>query len=99
MWPMVPVVHMIYRLWQLGRGSALVAVYQGPPHIQYILVCNKLGDLLLHHTRDVWLILVPCTCVQAVLAIVWTVNTGAVACWMPWLFYWQLQPARKEASE
>lgn len=43
MWPMVPVVHMIYRLWQLGRGSALVAVLNGPVHLQYIQVRSAAG--------------------------------------------------------
>jgi hypothetical protein len=38
MWPMVPVVHMLYRLWQLGRGGALVAVLNGPVQLQYIQV-------------------------------------------------------------
>lgn len=38
MWPMVPVTHMIYRLWQLGRGSALVAALDGPPYLQYLHV-------------------------------------------------------------
>ena len=55
MWPMVPVVHMIYRLWQLGRGSALVAVFKGPPHLQYILVWTVLSpqcrsDYPLHYS-------------------------------------------------
>ncbi|BDA49189.1 hypothetical protein COCOBI_13-2990 [Coccomyxa sp. Obi] len=36
MWPMVPVTHMIYRLWQLGRGSILVAALDGPPYLQYL---------------------------------------------------------------
>ena len=93
---MIPVVHMIYRLWQLGRGSALVAVLQGPPHVQYILVCRCLFCCISIHVKwlgpyEVFL------SVQALLAIVWVLNTGAVAAWMPWLFYWQLQPARKKA--
>ena len=37
--------------------------------------------------------------VQALLAVVWTLNTGAVCTWMPFLYQWQLQPARKQASE
>ena len=45
MWPMVPVVHMIYRLWQLGRGSALVAVLSGPVQLHYIQVCFCCGWL------------------------------------------------------
>ncbi|KAK9919124.1 hypothetical protein WJX75_009588 [Coccomyxa subellipsoidea] len=39
MWPMVPVVHMIYRLWQLGRGSVLVAALHGPVFLQYLQAC------------------------------------------------------------
>ena len=38
MWPMVPVTHMIYRLWQLGRSSAIVAILNGPQHLLYMQV-------------------------------------------------------------
>lgn len=38
MWPMVPLVHMIYRLWQLGRGSALAAALHGPVYVLYLQV-------------------------------------------------------------
>jgi hypothetical protein len=36
MWPMTPVVHMIYRLWQLGRGSLLVSMLDGPTWLIYL---------------------------------------------------------------
>ncbi|EIE24774.1 hypothetical protein COCSUDRAFT_32815 [Coccomyxa subellipsoidea C-169] len=65
MWPMVPVVHMIYRLWQLGRGSVLVAALHGPAYLQHL---------------------------QAILAVIWVLNFGAVMAWMPWLYRWHLQP-------
>ena len=38
MWPMTPVVHMTYRLWQLGRGSLLVSVLEGPVWLIYLQV-------------------------------------------------------------
>lgn len=38
MWPMTPVVHMIYRLWQLGRGCLLVSVLDGPDWLIYVQV-------------------------------------------------------------
>ena len=38
MWPMTPVVHMTYRLWQLGRGSLLVSVLEGPAWLIYLQV-------------------------------------------------------------
>lgn len=38
MWPMTPVVHMTYRLWQLGRGSLLVGVLEGPVWLIYLQV-------------------------------------------------------------
>ena len=38
MWPMTPVVHMIYRLWQLGRGCLLVSVLDGPDWLIYLQV-------------------------------------------------------------
>ncbi|KAK9832806.1 hypothetical protein WJX81_002784 [Elliptochloris bilobata] len=36
MWPMTPIVHMTYRLWQLGRGSLLVSVLEGPVWLIYV---------------------------------------------------------------
>ena len=36
---------------------------------------------------------------QALLAVIWVLNFGAVITWMPWLYQWQLQPARKDASD
>ena len=38
MWPMTPVLHMTYRLWQLGRGSLLVSVLEGPVWLIYLQV-------------------------------------------------------------
>ena len=38
MWPMVPTVHHVYRLWQLSRGGVLVAVLKGPAYLQYLQV-------------------------------------------------------------
>ena len=35
---MTPVVHMIYRLWQLGRGCLLVSVLDGPDWLIYLQV-------------------------------------------------------------
>jgi hypothetical protein len=46
MWPMTPVVHMIYRLWQLGRGSLLVSVLDGPTWLIYLQArpaCSRWG--------------------------------------------------------
>ena len=46
MWPMTPVVHMIYRLWQLGRGSLLVSVLDGPAWLIYLqarTACSRRG--------------------------------------------------------
>ena len=39
MWPMVPIVHMCYRMTQLARGFALNAAMAGPSHIFLVLVC------------------------------------------------------------
>jgi len=39
MWPMVPIVHMYYRMTQLGRGFALNAAMSGPLYICVVLVC------------------------------------------------------------
>lgn len=38
MWPMVPIIHMYYRMTQLGRGFALNAALSGPSYIFTILV-------------------------------------------------------------
>ena len=39
MWPMVPIVHMYYRMTQLARGFALNAAMAGPSHVFIVLVC------------------------------------------------------------
>ena len=38
MWPMVPIIHMYYRMTQLGRAFALNAAMSGPPYIFIVLV-------------------------------------------------------------
>ena len=30
MWPTTPIVHMVYRFWQLARGSQLISELGGP---------------------------------------------------------------------
>lgn len=60
MWPMTPVVHMTYRLWQLGRGSLLVSVLEGPVWLIYLQV-----SCLLPTKRKCWprvVLLVPPAC-------------------------------------
>ena len=47
MWPMVPIVHMYYRMTQLARGFALNAAMAGPSHIFIVLVCP-------YHTTPAW---------------------------------------------
>ncbi|CAL5226818.1 g9680 [Coccomyxa viridis] len=37
MWPMVPIVHMYYRMTQLARGFALNAAMAGPSHVFLVL--------------------------------------------------------------
>ena len=39
MWPMVPIIHMYYRMTQLGRAFALNAAMSGPSYIFIVLVC------------------------------------------------------------
>ena len=38
MWPMVPTVHHVYRVWQLSRGGVLVALLKGPAYLQHLQV-------------------------------------------------------------
>ena len=38
MWPMVPILHMYYRMTQLGRAFALNAAMSGPSYIFIVLV-------------------------------------------------------------
>ena len=38
MWPMVPIIHMYYRMTQLGRAFALNAAMSGPSYIFIVLV-------------------------------------------------------------
>ncbi len=111
MWPMVPVVHMIYRLWQLGRGSVLVAALHGPAYLQHLQVpfakspaCTYTSDsagliqqlfrvLTLQRGTFSGILDAEWLCVgQAILAVIWVLNFGAVMAWMPWLYRWHLQP-------
>ena len=49
MWPMVPIVHMYYRMTQLARGFALNAALSGPSHIFIVLVCSHQQPFPIRH--------------------------------------------------
>ncbi len=46
MWPMVPIIHMYYRMTQLGRAFALNAAMSGPSYIFIVLVCLDIAFCL-----------------------------------------------------